>query len=83
MGTFLGLVGGGEVHDQPLAGQGQTNGGEGGAHAFPTFGDRLVSQADDHKGRCSTSQLHLHFNGFGAGPLKGYRFGADTHNFTH
>ncbi len=60
MAAFLGHVGGGEVHGQPLGRQREPRGDQRGAHALTAFADRLVGEADQHEGDAARSQLHLH-----------------------
>ena len=62
MAAFLGQVGGGEVHRDVLAGQGEAQAREGAAHPFAAFRHCLVAQADHGEivGAVGDLDLDLH-----------------------
>lgn len=59
MGTLLGPVGRGEIDDQPLGGERQADGGEGGAYALAALGHGLVGEPDDVEGGLAAGDLDL------------------------
>ncbi len=59
MAAFLGQVGRGQVDHDPAARKGETETGEGAAHAFAAFAHRLVAQAHDDGPRIAGRELDL------------------------
>ena len=72
MRTFLGQVGGRQVHRDALEGQRQADGRKCGAHPLAAFRHRLVGQAHDIElaaAGIADMDLHVDFTGFDAPPL--------------
>jgi len=79
MAAFLGQVGGREVDRDPARRQRQPRGDQRRAHPLAGFRYRLVRQADNGEGRQARRDLHLHVDGAGLDPLKGYGGNALDH----
>ena len=73
MAALLRQVGWREIDRDSPRRQRQTRGDQRRANPFAGLGDRLVGQSDDGEGRQAGRDLHLHVDGAGFDPLKGYR----------
>ena len=79
MAAFLRQVGGREIDGDAPRRQRQPGGDQRRAHPLAGLGHRLVGQADDGERRQSRRDLHLHVDGAGLDPLKGYGGNALDH----
>ena len=72
MAAFLRQVRGREIDGDPARRQRQPRGDQRRAHPLARLRHRLVGQADDGERRQPGRDLHLHVDGAGLDPLKGY-----------
>ena len=79
MAALLGQVGGGQIDDDPAAGHGQAETGEGGADPLAALGDGLVAEAHQHELHLAGGQLDFDVDAAGLDALKGYSDDAGSH----